>query len=257
MTLPGADGTLLHAYMIKPSNFDETKSYPLLMHTYGGPGNQSVSDSWGGFFWYWYAYLAQQHGIIVACVDNRGSSYRGKQFAAALYRNMGTVEPQDQLAAAKHWGALPYIDKDRIGIWGWSYGGYNSIMTMLKYDGPEVIKLALAVAPGVDWELYDTIYTERYMSTPQMNAKGYEEGKVANFVANMSDRQKLMIVHGDMDDNAHYQNTVQLVSALQKANKQFRMMVYPGGNHSMRGTGNRFVFAHLFGLMTDFVVSEL
>jgi dipeptidyl-peptidase-4 len=255
-TVPGAEGKPLHAYVIKPNDFDPNKKYPLLIYTYGGPAVQNVTDSWDGFFGLWHAYLAQQ-GFIVASVDNRGSAGRGKAFESALYKKMGTVEPQDQLAAAKHWGALPYIDETRIGIWGWSYGAYNTLLAMMKYEGPQTIKLGMAVAPGSDWRLYDTIYTERYMSTPQKNAEGYEESSPLKFVDRLQDHQRLLLVHGDMDDNAHYQGTVHLIAALQKANKPFQMMIYPGGNHSMQGTGNPLVYLHLFKTLTNFLVGNL
>lgn len=255
--LHGADGTLLHAYMIKPSDFDPGKKYPLLIFTYGGPWAQQVTDRWGGSFHLWHQFLAEEKGIIVACVDNRGAAGYGKAFASTLYKKMGTVEPLDQIAAAKHWAELPYIDGDRIGIWGWSYGGYNTLVSMLKYDGPNTIKLGVAVAPGVDWKLYDTIYTERYMSTPQKNEEGYREANPANFADRMQERQKLLIVQGDMDDNVHFQNAVHMISALEKANKQFQFMLYPGGNHGMIGTGNPKTYLHLFTTITNFIVGNL
>jgi len=255
--VPGADGTLLHAYMVKPSDFDSTRSYPLLIFTYGGPSAQSVTDAWDSFTDRWHTYLAEEHDIIVACVDNRGSSGRGKTFASVNYKTLGTVEAQDQIAAARYWGALPYIDATRIGIWGWSYGGENTLMSMFKYDGPETIKTGISVAPGTDHRLYDTIYTERFMSTPQKNPRGYAESSPNNFVGNMQDHQRLLIVQGDLDDNVHFQNTVHLISALQHANKQFQLMIYPGGNHGMAGTGNPYVYLHLFTTMTRFLVENL
>jgi dipeptidyl-peptidase-4 len=170
---------------------------------------------------------------------------------------LGTLEPQDQIAAAIQWGALPYIDENRIGIWGASYGGYNTLLSMMKYDGPSTIKLGIAMSSGVDFQLYDTIYTEKYMSTPGNNEAGYKESNVVDFVDRLQEHQKLLIVHGDLDDNAHYQGAVALVAALQKANKQFRFMVYPGGNHSYFGTGNPFIYLHIFTMMTDFIVENL
>ena len=255
--VPGADGTPLHAYIIKPSDFDSMRSYPLLIFTYGGPSAQSVTDAWDNFTDRWHTYLAEEHDIIVACVDNRGSSGRGKAFASVNYKALGTVEAQDQIAAAQYWGAKSYIDADRIGIWGWSYGGENTLMSMFKYNGPETIKLGVAVAPVTDHRLYDTIYTERFMSTPQRNPEGYAEGTPNNFVNRMQDHQRLLIIQGDLDDNVHFQNTVHLISALQRANKHFQLMIYPGGNHGMSGTGNPFVYLHLFTTMTDFIVENL
>ena len=199
----------------------------------------------------------EEHDIIVACVDNRGAAGYGKAFTTALYLKKGTVEPQDQIAAAKYFGNLDYIDSERIGIWGWSYGGYNTITAMLKYDGPETIKAGVAVAPGIDDRLYDTIYTERYMSTPQENEAGYHESNPVNFADRMSETQKLLIVHGDLDDNVHYLQTSHMVSALQKANKQFQMMIYPGGNHGMFGTQNPKTYLHLFTMITNFFAENL
>ncbi len=256
LTVPGAGSPRLHGYVIKPTNFDPAKKYPLLMFTYGGPASQQVTDAWDGFFGLWHAYMAQQ-GVIVACVDNRGAHGYGKAFESALHQNMGTVEPQDQIAAAKYFGALPYIDKGRIGIWGWSYGGYNTMLAMTKYDGPQVFKLGVAIAPGGAWESYDTIYTERYMSTPQKNPAGYEEASPLNFVGHLTEHQRLLIVHGDQDDNVHFQSTLHLLTALQKQRKHFQFMLYPGGNHSLQGTGNPFVYLHLFETLADFVKQNL
>jgi dipeptidyl-peptidase-4 len=256
ITVPEAGSARLHGYMIKPTYFDPAKKYPLLMFTYGGPGVQNVTDAWDALFGLWHAYLAQQ-GFIVACVDNRGAHGYGKAFESALYMNAGTVEPQDQIAAAKYFGALPYIDKDRIGIWGWSYGGYNTLLALTKYDGPQVFKLGVAIAPGGDWEAYDTIYTERYMSTPQKNPEGYQQASPLNFVRNMAEHQRLLIVHGDQDDNVHFQSTLHLLTALQRNNKRFQFMLYPGGNHSLQGTRNPLVYLHLFGTLTDFVKANL
>ncbi|MGH7495547.1 MAG: S9 family peptidase [bacterium] len=256
ITVPGASSTRLHGYIIKPTHFDPQKKYPLLMFTYGGPAAQNVTDSWDAIFGLWHAYLAQQ-GYIVACVDNRGAHGYGKAFESALYKNMGTVEPQDQIAAAKYFGTLPYIDKDRIGIWGWSYGGYNTLLALTKYDGPQVFKLGIAIAPGGEWETYDTIYTERYMSTPHKNPEGYKQGSPLNFVGNLAEQQRLLIVHGDQDDNVHFKNTLHLLTELQRNNKRFQFMLYPGGNHSLQGTRNPLVFLHLFETMTDFVSANL
>ncbi|MGH7455329.1 MAG: prolyl oligopeptidase family serine peptidase, partial [bacterium] len=257
LTVPGADGKPLHAYLIKPTNFDPSRNYPLLMYTYGGPASQNVTDTWDAFFGFFHAYLVQQHQVLVACVDNRGAAGYGKAFESAVHKNMGTVEAQDQIAAAKYFGALPYVDEKRIGIWGWSYGGYNTLMAMTKYDGPQVIKLGMAVAPGGGWEMYDTIYTERYMSTPQKNPQGYKEASPLNFVARLRDEQELLIVHADQDDNVHFLNTLHLLTELQKNKKHFQFMLYPGGNHSLQGTGNPLVYLHLFQTLTEFVSENL
>ena len=222
LTVKAADEkTSLHAYMLKPSDFEPKKTYPLLIYTYGGPGVQHVMDRWGGALALWHIYMAEEHDFVIAAVDNRGSAGYGKVFASSIHKNLGTLEPQDQIAAARQWGALPYIDENRIGIWGASYGGYNTLLSMMKYDGPGTIKLGIAMSSGVDFQLYDTIYTEKYMSTPGNNEEGYKESNVVNFVDRLQEHQKLLIVHGDLDDNAHYQGAVALVAAPQKANKRF------------------------------------
>ena len=163
----------------------------------------------------------------------------------------------DDFEAAGYLASLPYVDGDRIGIWGWSYGGYNTLLAMSKYDGPETFKVGIAVAPGAGWDLYDTIYTERYLSTPQKNPRGYAEGNPVNFVDRLEDDQRLLIVQGDLDDNVHFQNTIHLISALQAANRQFDLMIYPGGNHGMAGTGNPYTYLHLYTKMTDFLTRNL
>ncbi|MFC2133533.1 S9 family peptidase [Bacteroidota bacterium] len=252
-TVPGADGTELHAFMMKPHDFDPNKKYPLLMYQYGGPGGQSVNNQFDPFFGMFHSYIVESLDMIVACVDNRGTPGYGKKFLSANYKAVGTLDPEDQIAVAKQWGDLPYIDKEKIGIWGWSYGGYNAYMSMVKYDGPSTFKYGIGIAPGGEEDLYDTIYTERYMLTPQKNPDGYAESSPINFVDGLADHQRLLIIHSDMDDNLHYQCTVRLISALQKAKKQFDMMIYPGGNHSLRGTGNRFVFSHLFTMMSNYI----
>ena len=258
MTVEAADdSTILYASLLKPTDFDPDKQYPLLIDTYGGPGVQQVRNVWGGPFTFWQYYLAEEHDILIASIDNRGATGYGKSFANALYKYLGTVEPQDQIAAAKQLGDLPYIDRNRIGIWGGSYGGYNTLLSMMKYDGPNTIKLGVALSSGVNFELYDTIYTERYMSTPELNEAGYKEANVINFVNNLKDHQKLLIIHGDLDDNAHYQGAVQLITALQRANKHFQFMVYPGANHSYAGTGNPYTWLHVFTLIKNFITTNL
>ena len=253
-TIPGADSTLLNAYLIKPRDFDSTREYPLLLYVYGGPGSQTVIDSWGGTRYLWHALLAEEHGFIVASIDNRGTGGRGKEFKSQTHRRLGQIEAADQIAAAAHLAELPYIDEDRIGIWGWSYGGYMTLMSMLSGEGPETFAVGIAVAPVTDWRLYDTIYTERFMSTPVSNPKGYELGAPLTYADRLREEQSLLIVHGDLDDNVHFQQTLQMVDRLQAANKQFDMMMYPGRNHSIYGDTTRL---HLYTLMTDYLVGHL
>ncbi|CAN5587004.1 S9 family peptidase [soil metagenome] len=253
-TVPAADGTELNAWVIRPSNFDPEREYPMLIFTYGGPGFQTVLNSWGGQQRLWFSWLAEQHGLIVASVDNRGTGGRGKAFKTLTQRRLGVLEAEDQIAAGQHFGRMPYIDADRIGIWGWSYGGFLSLLAMLMGDGPETFRTGIAVAPVTDWRLYDTIYTERYMSTPQINPEGYTEGSPVTYAANLRDHQNLLIVHGDADDNVHVQNAIIMADALQSANRQFDMMLYPGRNHGIYGGSTRL---HLFTMMTRYLQRNL
>lgn len=253
-TVPAADGTPLNAFLIKPRDFDEDRSYPVLMYVYGGPGSQTVVNRWGGTRHLWHQYLANELDIIVASVDNRGTGGRGKAFKSATYRRLGQVEARDQIAAARYLGELPYVDAARVGIWGWSYGGYMTMMSMLFEEGPATFKMGMSVAPVTDWRFYDTIYTERYMSTPQKNAIGYREGAPITYADRLSENQKLLIVHGDLDDNVHYQNAVQMIDALQDANKQFDLMIYPGRDHGIGGGVTRL---HLHRLMTNYIEGNL
>lgn len=252
--VPAADGTALNAYVIKPRSFDENKRYPVLMYVYGGPGSQTVRQQWGGVGQLWSQYLANEFDILVVSVDNRGTGGRGTAFKTATYRRLGQVEARDQIAAARHLGELPYVDESRIGIWGWSYGGYLTLMAMLMEEGPSTFKMGMSVAPVTDWRFYDTIYTERYMSTPQANARGYQEGAPLNLAGRLSGNQRLLIVHGDMDDNVHFQNAVQMIDALQREEKQFDMMMYPGRDHGISGDNTRI---HLYRLLTNYVERNL
>ena len=253
-TVPGAEGDLLNAYLIKPTGFDPSREYPVLMYVYGGPGSQTVTDSWGGSRYLWHAYLAEHLDMIVASVDGRGTGARGKEFGSQTYRRLGILEAADQLAAADALGNLPYVDPSRVGIWGWSYGGYLTLMSMLTGDGPSTFKLGMAVAPVSDWRLYDSIYTERYMSTPDQNLEGYEAAAPLSYAERLDDGQRLLLVHGDLDDNVHYQHSVQMADRLQSADKQFDMMVYPGRNHGIFGGRTRL---HLFMMMTRYLREHL
>ncbi len=245
---------MLNALVLKPSDFDAGREYPLLMYVYGGPGSQTVRNAWGGSRFLWLEYLAEELGVIVVSVDNRGTGGRGQVFRTATYKNLGKLEAQDQIAAAQHFGTLPYVDADRMGIWGWSYGGYMTLMSMLAGEGPQTFHVGLAVAPVTSWRFYDTIYTERFMSTPQKNPEGYDADVPIDLAGRLQDDQHLLIVHGDFDDNVHYQNTVQMVDALQAEGKQFDLMVYPGRNHGIYGGQTRL---HLFTLLTDYVRENL
>ena len=235
--------------MIKPPNFDENKEYPLYMFLYGGPGAQQVTNSFGGTKYYWYQMLAQK-GYIVACVDNRGTGGKGAGFKKITYKELGKYETIDQINAAKYFGDLPYIDAKRIGIQGWSYGGYMSSLCITK--GADVFSLAIAVAPVTNWRYYDNIYTERYMQTPQENASGYDENSPINHVEKL--KGHYLLIHGSADDNVHVQNTMEMISALVKANKQFDLFIYPDKNHGIYGGNTRY---HLYKKMTDFILENL
>ena len=239
----------LNAWMIKPPNFDENKEYPLFMFLYGGPGSQQVTNSFGWTNYYWYQMLAQK-GYIVACVDNRGTGGNGAEFKKMTYKELGKYETIDQINAAKYFGNLNYIDADRIGIQGWSYGGYMSSLAITK--GADVFSLAIAVAPVTNWRYYDNIYTERYMQTPQENSSGYDENSPINHVDKL--KGHYLLVHGSADDNVHVQNTMEMISALVNANKQFDLFIYPDKNHGIYGGNTRY---HLYKKMTDFILENL
>jgi dipeptidyl-peptidase-4 len=250
----GDSGITLNAYMVKPSSFEPTKEYPLMLYVYGGPGSQRVRNEWQEARGLWHQYLAETHDIIVVCIDSRGTGGRGKEFESASYRQLGIVEAADFIAAATSLGARTYIDADRIGIWGWSYGGFMTLNSMFMGNGPETFKLGVAVSPIVNWRQYDTIYTERYMSTPKKNEEGYRMGSPITYVDRMTPDQRLLLIHGTGDDNVHFQNSIQLVDALQEAGKQFEFMAYPGKTHSILGAGTQF---HLFTLITNFIAENL
>jgi len=243
------DGTMLNAYMIKPADFDESKQYPTLMYVYGGPGSQNVTNAWGGIRDFWHHHLASQ-GYIVVCVDNRGTGARGRDFKHVTYANLGKHETDDQIAGAKYLGNLAYVDKDRIGIWGWSYGGYMSSLALML--GNDVFKTAIAVAPVTTWRYYDTIYTERYLQTPQLNASGYDDNSPITHVDKL--KGNYLLIHGTGDDNVHFQNSVDLVDALIKADKQFDTFYYPNRSHGISGGNTSW---HLYNMMTDFIKEKL
>ena len=247
-TLP-VNGNELNMWIIKPSDFDESKKYPLLMFQYSGPGSQSVSNSYFNTNDYWYQLLANQ-GYIIACVDGRGTGFKGAEFKKVTQNELGKYELEDQIAAAKKLGELDYIDADRIGIWGWSFGGFMASNAILK--GNDIFTMAIAVAPVTSWRFYDTIYTERFMTTPQENTSGYDENSPINHVDKL--KGDFLIVHGGGDDNVHLQNTMRMVEALIQANKQFDWAIYPDKNHGIFGGNTRL---HLYTKMTNFIKEHL
>jgi dipeptidyl-peptidase-4 len=248
-TFKTSDGLELNGWMIKPADFDPAKKYPVLMSVYGGPGSQTVRNSWGGQNFLWYQLLAQK-GYIVASIDNRGTGARGKEFESVTYKHLGKWETNDQIEGAKYLSTLPFVDGSRIGIWGWSYGGYMTLMSVLM--GADVFKTGVSVAPVTHWKFYDSIYTERYMLTPQENPEGYEESAPLTHAANL--KGNLLEIHGTADDNVHWQNTVSMVNAFNQAGKQFETAFYPGGLHGI-GTGK--LRAQLFTRITNFILDKL
>ena len=248
-TLTTSMGTELNYYIILPPDFDSTKRYPLFFYVYGGPGNQQVTNSYGYNDYYWFHMLAQQ-GYVVACFDGRGTGGRGAHFKKMTYRNMGKFECEDAVEAARWFGRKPWIDESRIGIFGWSFGGYLSTLSILK--GHEVYKTAIAVAPVITWRYYDNIYTERFLQRPQDNPRGYDDNSPLNFAHLL--KGNYLLVHGTGDDNVHFQNAVDMVTALETAGKQFEFRIYPNKNHSIYGGNTRL---NLYQLMTDFIHRKL
>lgn len=239
-----------NAWMLKPSNFDPNKKYPLFMTQYSGPGSQSVSNTWNAANDYWFQHLAAQ-GYIIVCVDGRGTGFKGANFKKVTYKELGKYEVEDQIESAKELGKRPYINADEMGIWGWSYGGFMSANCLFK--GNDVFKMAIAVAPVTSWRFYDSIYTERYMQTPQENPSGYDENSPLNF-ANFL-KGNFLLVHGSGDDNVHVQNTYRLTNALIEANKPFDLAIYPDRNHGIyTGKNTRL---HLYEKMTRFIEENL
>ncbi len=247
-TFTTGGGIELHYWMMKPVDFDPGRKYPLLMYVYGGPGSQTVTNSWN-YQNHWFHHLTQL-GYVVVSVDNRGTGHRGEEFKKCTYLELGNLETVDQIEAAKYFGALSYIDKDRIGIWGWSYGGYMSTLCMTK--GAEYFKTGIAVAPVTNWRYYDNIYTERFMRTPQENGENYDINSPIHHVKML--KGNYLLVHGMTDDNVHAQNAYDLVTALVAADKQFSMFCYPNRNHGIYGGNTR---NHLYRMMTDFIVNNL
>jgi dipeptidyl-peptidase-4 len=240
----------LNGWMIKPTapQFQNQK-LPVLMFVYGGPGSQTVTDAWKGANYWWFQMLAQQ-GYVVVSVDNRGTGARGEEFKKMTYQQLGKMETQDQIEAAKYIGTLPFVDPARVGIFGWSYGGYMSSLCMLK--GREVFKSGIAVAPVTNWKWYDSVYTERYMRTHQENPEGYEQNSPVNFANRL--QGDYLLIHGLADDNVHFQHTVEMADALIAQNKAFDTMIYPNRNHGIGG-GNAKI--HLYTLMTNFLNEKL
>ena len=246
--VPNSKGDTLNGWMLKPSNFDPSKKYPVLFCNYGGPGSQQVANRFGAVSM-WHQMLAEK-GFIVVSVDNTGTGFRGEEFKKKTYLQLGKFEMEDQIDAAKYLSKMSFIDANNIGHWGWSYGGFMSALAITK--GNEVFNAAVSVAPVTNWRYYDNIYTERYMRTPQENPKGYDDNSPINFTDKI--KGKYLIIHGTADDNVHFQNSVELVSALINANKQFDSFYYPDKNHSIYGNTTRL---HLYTMMANFIKENL
>ena len=252
-TFKTSQGVELNGWMMKPANFDPNKKYPVIMHQYSGPGSQQVLDKWGigsfgdgGMF---EAYMCDK-GYIMVCVDGRGTGGRGAAFEKCTYLFLGVKESEDQVETARYLGTLPYVDGSRIGIWGWSFGGYNTLMSMS--DGSGAFKAGVAIAAPSDWRFYDTVYTERFMRTPKENGDGYNAGSAISRASKL--QGKLLLIHGTADDNVHYQNAAEYSEALVQANKQFDMQVYTNRNHSIFGGNTR---NHLMNRVANFFLENL
>jgi len=247
--LKTAKGNELNAWMIKPKDFDPAKKYPVFMYQYSGPGSQQVNNEWNSADDYWFMMLSQQ-GYIVACVDGRGTGFKGADFKKVTQLQLGKYEVEDQIDAAKVIGNYAFVDKARIGIFGWSYGGFMASNCIMK--GNDVFKMAIAVAPVTNWRFYDSVYTERYMQTPQENASGYDDNSPINHVDKL--KGKFLLIHGSGDDNVHVQNSMQMMEALIQANKQFDSQIYPDNNHGIYGGKTRI---QLYTKMTNFIKENL
>lgn len=247
--IPTRDGISLNSFIILPDNYDNGKKYPVLIFNYSGPGSQVVVNRYGGINFLWHQLLAKK-GYIIFAVDQRGAGGSGKALKNSRYKNLGFYEVNDLVDAVDYLKSLNYVDPDRIGIWGWSYGGYISALALVKE--PDVFKAAISVAPVTDWKFYDNIYTERFMSTPELNPEGYKNSSVLEYAKNM--KGNLFLVHGTADDNVHFQNAVVLADILIDNAIPFETMFYPGKDHGIRGGKSRI---HLFNLMTNFILRNL
>ena len=248
--VPNSKGDTLNGWMLKPANFDPSKKYPVLFCNYGGPGSQQVANRFGAVST-WHQLLAQK-GFIVVSVDNTGTGFRGEEFKKKTYLQLGKFEIEDQIDAAKYIGNMSFVDKNNIGHWGWSYGGFMSALAITK--GNEVFSAAVSVAPVTNWRYYDNIYTERYMRTPQENAKGYDDNSPINFTDRI--KGKYLLIHGTADDNVHFQNSVQMIKALVKSNIDFESAYYPDKNHGISGNLDNTSF-HLWSKMTNWIMENL
>jgi len=248
--VPNSKGDTLNGWMLKPANFDPAKKYPLLFCNYGGPGSQQVANRFGAVS-FWHQMLAER-GYIIVSIDNTGTGYRGEEFKKKTYLQLGKYELEDQVDAAKYFSKLSFVDKNNIGHWGWSFGGFMSALAISK--GNDVFTAAVAVAPVTSWRFYDNIYTERYMRTPQENAKGYDDNSPLNFTDRI--KGKFLIIHGTADDNVHFQNSVEMITAMIRNNVDFQSAYYPNKNHGISGMNDNTTY-HLWNKMTNWLYQNL
>jgi dipeptidyl-peptidase-4 len=247
--IKNSEGVALNYWMIKPYNFDSTKKYPVLMYMYGGPGHSTVRNAYAGRNFLWFQHLASL-GYVIFSVDNRGTGNMGAAFKKSTYLNLGKLEQEDQAAGAQWLKSQKFIDGSRIGLWGWSFGGYLTSLCLVK--SPDLFKMGMAVAPVTHWKFYDNIYTERYLRTPELNKMGYEDNSPLNFTSSL--KAKYLIVHGTADDNVHFQNATEMIKAMIKSGTNFDSEVYPNRNH---GIGDTDAQKHLFRKLTTFVKENL
>ncbi|MDI9355686.1 MAG: DPP IV N-terminal domain-containing protein [Chitinophagaceae bacterium] len=248
-TFTTSNGTTLNAYFLKPKDLDPNKKNPVLIFQYSGPGSQNVTNSWGGSSYLWHQYLVQ-NGYIVVVIDTRGTGGRGQEFKNITYKQLGKLESEDLIETAKYLRNLSFVDSDRIGIWGWSYGGYMSALTL--FLGGDYFKTAISVAPVTNWRFYDTIYTERYLQTPQQNPSGYDDFSPISHTEKL--KKNFLLIHGTGDDNVHFQNTITLQEKLIQNEKQFESFFYPDKNHGISGGKTKI---HLYTKMTEFILKNL
>ena len=248
-TFTNDEGTVLNGLMLKPEHLDASKKYPVMVFQYSGPGSQQVQNAWAGGHFYFHQMLVQK-GYIVAIIDPRGTGGRGEAFKKVTYKQLGKYELEDHLAGARYLSSLDYVDGDRMGIWGWSYGGYMSSLALTK--GAGVFKLGIAVSPVTNWRFYDTIYTERYLQTPQLNPEGYDMNSPSTYASRLEGN--FLLIHGTGDDNVHLQNSIVLQDALVNAGVQFESFFYPDKHHGIQGPKTRY---HLYSMMLDFIERKL
>lgn len=245
-----ADGTQLNGWMMKPANFDPNKKYPVMMNCYGGPGSQQVENAYQSAQDYAFYQMLAQHGYISVCVDGRGTATRGDEFKKIIYQQMGKYEAIDQIATANWLKTLPYVDGNRIGIWGWSFGGYLSALSMFRGDG--AFKMAISVAPVTNWRYYDNVYTERFMRTPQENPDGYDMNSPTTYANQLNG--KYLLIHGTADDNVHFQNAMELIKGLNEAGVEYDQFFFPNKNHFILGGNTR---TYLYTKLAKYIMENL